>query len=84
MFLYSSVHKYDMTTIRLRHDYQGLQFCGHEYDTTTIQGYDKELTCQYFGFLVECCSELQQITEQQADDVSWCVIKFGGKWSRTV
>jgi len=25
---------------------------------------------------------LQPITEQQADDVSWCVIKFCRKWSR--
>ena len=27
-------------------------------------------------FLVECCSVLQPITEQQADDVSWCVLNF--------
>jgi len=29
-----------------------------------------------FWFLVECCSVLKPITEQQIDDVSWCVIKF--------
>jgi len=35
-----------------------------------------------FWLLVECLhSILQRITEQQADDVSWCVIKFCRKWS---
>jgi len=24
---------------------------------------------------------LQPITEQQADDVSWCIIEFSQKWS---
>jgi len=42
--------------------------------TTRLQ---QRIDMLFFWFLVECCSVLQPITEQQADDVSWCVIKVG-------
>jgi len=71
--LWSQVrYNYDMTTTRLR-------VCGHKYDTTTTRlRHDKiqdEATTRLrqridvliFLFLVECCSVLQPITEQQAD-----------------